>query len=98
MDAAFLETSDEFEHQSRRTRLEREEVGVRYRYSNIQPTSATAIYKFFIVKRLEISLQYFLDDGGTEILWIQGEVKLVPDGKKIQISKVDNCAIRTARL
>ena len=78
--------------------MERGAVGVVNRYSNMRLTSAPDIDKILIGERLDVCLQYFLDDGGTEILWIQGEVKLVPDGKKIQISKVDNCAIRTARL
>ena len=35
MDAEFLETCDEFEHQARRTILERGAVGVGERYSNM---------------------------------------------------------------
>ena len=43
MDVACLGKSNEFEHQSRRTRLEIESVGVGEIYSNMQPTSAPAI-------------------------------------------------------
>ena len=45
MDSDCLETSDEFEHHSRRTRLDREEFDVGDRYSNMQPTSAPSIDK-----------------------------------------------------
>ena len=47
------------------------------------PTSAPYIYKYFIGKRLDISLQYFLGDGRTEILWSKGEVILISDGTNI---------------
>ena len=83
MDVAFIETTDEFEQQASRTRLEREVVGVCGRYSNMQPTSAPAIDKGLIGKRLDVYLQYFLGDGRTELLWSQGEVILVSYGTKI---------------
>ena len=79
MDADYLETSDEFEHRERRTILEREEVGANNRYSNMQPTSAPAIGKYLIGKRLDFSLHYFIDDNGTEIFWSQGEAILVSE-------------------
>ena len=83
MDSDCLETSDEFEHQERRTILEREEVGADYRYSNMQPTSAPAIGKYLIGKRLDFFLHYFLDDNGTEIFWSQGEAILVSDPARL---------------
>ena len=46
----------------------------------MQPTSKLAIDKDLIGKRLDVFLQYCLDDGGNEILWSQGEVILVSDG------------------
>ena len=49
----------------------------------MQPTSAPAIDKGLIGKRLDICLQYFLNDGGTDLFWIQGEVILVSDWTKI---------------
>ena len=52
VDAAFLETIDEFDQQERRTRLEREAVGVGNIYSNMKPTSEPAIDKYLIGKRL----------------------------------------------
>ena len=67
MDADYLETSDEFEHQERRTILEREEVGANNRYSNMQPTPTPAIGKYFIGKWLDVCLHYFIDDNGTEL-------------------------------
>ena len=60
MDTDRLETSDEFDQQARRTRLEREEVGVNDRYSNMQPTSAPAIDKYLIGKRIHVCLHYLL--------------------------------------
>ena len=56
MDAACIETSDEFEQQARRTILERESVGDGDRYSNIQPHSAPAIDTDFIGKRMDFCL------------------------------------------
>ena len=67
MDAARLETSDKFEHQARHTRLDMEAVGVGDIYSNMYPTSAPYIDKYFIRKWLDICLQYFLDGGGNDI-------------------------------
>ena len=67
IDADRIKNSDEFDHQERRTRLDREVVGAGDRYSNMQPTSAPAIDKYLIRKWLDICLQYFLDDGGTEL-------------------------------
>ena len=61
----------------------REAVGVGNIYSNMRPTSAPAIDKGLIVKRLDICFQYFINDGGTELLWIQGGVILASDGKNI---------------
>ena len=49
----------------------------------MQPISAPDIDKGLIVKRLDVCLQYFLDDGRTEIFWIKGEVILVSDGTNI---------------
>ena len=98
MDTARLETSDESEHQERRTRLEREAVGVGDRYSIMQPNSEPAIDKGFIGKRLDIFLQYFPDDGRTELPWSQEELILVSDGEKSQIIKVKKRATRPARL
>ena len=46
-------------------------------------TSAPDIDKILIGERLDVCLQYFLDDGGTELSWIQGEVILVPYGTNI---------------
>ena len=83
MDTSHVENSDEFEQQARLTILEREAVGVGDRYSNMQPTSATAKENVLIGKRMDVCLQYFLNDGGTEIFWSQGEVILVSDGEKI---------------
>ena len=83
MDADCLETSDEFEHHARLKRLESEVVGVRDRYSNMQPTSEPAIDKYLFGKRLDVCLQYFFDDGGTELLCIQGGVILVSYGTNI---------------
>ena len=57
--------------------MEREAVGVRNRYSNMHPNSVPYIDKYLIGKRLDIFLQYFLNDGVTELLWIQGVVMLV---------------------
>ena len=54
-----------------------EAIGVREIYSNMQPTSESAIGKVLIRKRLDVCLQYFLDDGRTEIYWSQEEVILV---------------------
>ena len=48
MDSDYLETSDECEQQARRIILEREAVGVGDIYSNMQPTSASAIDKGLI--------------------------------------------------
>ena len=84
MDADNIETSDDFDHHARRKRLEREAVGVGDRYSNMQPTSAPAIDKGLIGKRLEVCLQYFIDDDGTEIIQRQGEVTLVLYGTNIR--------------
>ena len=56
MDVSCLEASDEFEHQIRHTQLERETVGIRDIYYNMQPTSVPAIDKGFIGKRLGICL------------------------------------------
>ena len=98
MYAVSLETSDESEQQARRTKLEREAVGVGNIYYNMQPTSVTAIDKGLIVKRMEVCLQYFLNDGGTELLWIQGEVILVSYGENITNNKVDKRATRLERL
>ena len=72
MDVACLETNDEFDQKERRTGLDREEVGVGNRCSNIQPTSEPAMEKYLIGKRLEICHQYFLNDGGTELCWSKG--------------------------
>ena len=36
-----------------------------------------------IEKRLDFCFQYFLDDGGTEIIYIQGRLILVSDGTNI---------------
>ena len=83
MDEDRPETSYEFEQQARHTILEKEEVGIVDIYSNIQPTSAPSIDKGFIEKRLDICLQYFLDDGGTELRRSQGGVMLVSDGTNI---------------
>ena len=80
MDESCLETSDEFEQQARRKILKREEFGVSDIYSNMQPTSAPAIDKVLIGKRLDVCLQYFLNDGETEIRWIQGDLILVSYG------------------
>ena len=57
MDAAFIETSDKFEHQSRRTILERVSVGFGDRYSKMKLTSVPAIDKGLIGKRLDVCLQ-----------------------------------------
>ena len=81
--AAYLENSDEFEHQERHTRLEKEAVGISNRYSNIQPTSVPYIENVLIGKQMDVFLHYFLYDGGTELCWIQGEVILVSYGTKI---------------
>ena len=78
--------------------MERDAVGIGDRYSNMQYNSAPAIDKYFIGKRLDICLQYFIDDGGTRLPWIQREIILVSDGKNPQIIKVDKRATRTARL
>ena len=83
MYASCLETSDEFGYQARRKILERGSVGVHNRYSNMQSTSAPAIDKGLILKRLEICLQYFINYYGTEIWYIQGEGILVSDGENI---------------
>ena len=56
MDADNIKTRDDFDHNARRKRLEREAVGVGDRYSNMQPTSAPAIDKGLIGKRLEVCL------------------------------------------
>ena len=77
MDAARLETSDEFEQQSRCTRLERDKFGVGYRYYKMWPTSEPDIDNGLIGKRLDVCLQYFLDDGKTDILWSQWWVLLL---------------------
>ena len=63
--------------------MERGAVGVVNRYSNMRLTSAPDIDKILIGERLDVCLQYFLDDGGTELSWIQGEVILVPYGTNI---------------
>ena len=81
MDRDRLETSDEFEQQARCKILEREAVDVSDRYSNMQPTSATAKENVLIGKRMDVCLQYFLNDGGTDILWIQGGVISASDGE-----------------
>ena len=57
MDTAYLETSGEFDHQERHTRLEREAFVVSNIYYNIQLTSALATDKKFIDIRLDVSLQ-----------------------------------------
>ena len=49
----------------------------------MQPTSFPAIYKGLIGKRLDIYLQYFINNGTTDIFWSQGEVILVLDGTNI---------------
>ena len=67
MDGARLETSDEFEKQARRTIFDRGLVGIGYRYSNMQPTSAPAIDKGLIGKWLDVCLKYFLIGGGTKL-------------------------------
>ena len=54
IDAARLENIDEFEQQARRKVLEREAVGFRNRYYNMQPTSALATEKGLIGKRLDV--------------------------------------------
>ena len=71
MGADHLETSDEFEQQTRSTGLERKAVSVGDKYSNIQPTLETAIYKELIGKWMYACLQYSLDDVITELLWSQ---------------------------
>ena len=48
MDTDFCENSDEFDQQERHTILERLEVGVGDRYSDIQPNSAPVIDKGLI--------------------------------------------------
>ena len=48
MDVACLKTSDEFYQQARCTGLERDAVAVGDIYSNMQPTSASAIDKGLI--------------------------------------------------
>ena len=42
-----------------------------------------AIDKSLIGKQLDVCLKYFLDDGRTELRWIQGYVILVSDGEDI---------------
>ena len=98
MDVYHLETSDKLKQHARRTRLEREAVGVDNIYSGIQPTSAPSKYKGLIGKCLDVCLQYFLGDGGTELLCIQGEVILVPYGTIFQRIKVYKHATRLLRL
>ena len=83
IDADSIETIDEFEQQTRSTILEREEVRVSERYSNMQPTSAPTIDKDLIYKWLGVFLQYFIVDDGTELRLIQGAVILVSEGIKI---------------
>ena len=78
-----LETSDKFYQQTRRTRLEQKAVGVGNIYSNMQHTSAPDIDKYFIGKRMDLCLQYFLEYGGTDLLCTQGKVILIPDGTNI---------------
>ena len=63
--------------------MDREAVGVGDRYSNIRSNSAPTIDKALIGKRLDICLQYFLDDGRADILCSQGEVILLSDGTNI---------------
>ena len=58
-------------------------VDVGDRYSNMQTTSVPAIYKGLIGIRLDVYLQYFIDDSGTELCWSQGEVILVSYGTNI---------------
>ena len=72
IDTSCVETSDELDQQARRTILERDSVGISDRYSNIRHTSVLAIYKGLIGKRMYVSLQYFLDDGGTDLFCSQG--------------------------
>ena len=87
MDEDRLETSYEFDQQERHTTLERKAVGVGDRYYNMNPTSAPAIDKGLIGNRLDVCLQYFLDDGITEIFWSQGEVIFLSDGTNIPNKK-----------
>ena len=83
MNAACIENSDEFEHQAMHTGLEREAFGAVDRYSNMQPTSSPTIEKYLIDKWIDVLLQYFIDNGRTEILWIKGEVILLSDETNI---------------
>ena len=46
-------------------------------------TSAPDIDNGLICKRLDVCLQYFFNDGGTDICWSQWEVILVSDGTNI---------------
>ena len=57
MDVACIEINDKFEHQSRRTILERVSVGFGDRYSKMKLTSVPAIDKGLIGKRLDVCLQ-----------------------------------------
>ena len=63
--------------------MEREAVGIGSRYSNMQPTSEPSIEKGLIIKQMDVCLRFFLNDGGTAILWDKGEVILVADGGKV---------------
>ena len=63
--------------------MDREAFGFGDRYANMNPTSEPAIDKDLIGKWLDVCLQCFLDDGVTEILWIQGKIILVSYGTNI---------------
>ena len=65
------------------TRNKRKAIGVGDRYAGLQPMSRPNIDQHLVGKRLDVCEKYNLEEGGTDLRWIQGIVVKVSNRSNI---------------